>query len=241
MPSRDGRNHICLLVSSDTLRAAFRFVSTKETEVTGKRAATWTPGMADEETIRIYDDKAGDYAKRFVTDAPSGSLSKFMSLLPAGANVLDWGCGPAASSFHLKAAGYNPDPVDASPEMVAIANDRFGLSARVGTFDDPVPEGRYQGVWANFSLLHAPRHDLPSHLTKLNKALLGEGVFHIGMKRGKGESRDRFGRFYTYYETTELAGLLEDAGFEITHQTEGEEAGMAGSVDPFVLILSRKI
>ena len=91
------------------------------------------------------------------SDAALGALRIVMSLLPAGANVLDWGCGPAASSFHLKAAGFNPDPVDASPEMVAIANDRFGLSARVGTFDDPVPEGRYQGVWANFSLLHAPR------------------------------------------------------------------------------------
>jgi len=196
--------------------------------------------MADSETIRIYDEKAGDYAARFVRSSPSGSLLKFMALLPEGAEVLDWGCGPAAASAHMRDAGFKPDPVDASPEMVAIAKEKFGLVARCATFDSPLPEARYHGAWVNFSLLHARRADLPAHLAQLHKSLVSGGVLHLGMKRGSGEHRDRFGRFYTYYETEELTGLLKAAGFAVTHVHEGEEAGLAGTVDPFVLLLSKK-
>jgi SAM-dependent methyltransferase len=196
--------------------------------------------MVDEETIRTYDARAGDYAKRFAGDEPSGSLKSFMTLVKQGGHVLDWGCGPAAASFHLQEAGFTPDPIDASPEMVALANERFGLKARLGTFDESLPEENYDGAWANFSLLHAPRSDLPKHLAQLHKALLPKGILHIGMKRGAGESRDKFGRFYTFYETTELTGHLEKAGFEIINIHEGEEAGLAGTVDPFVVILSLK-
>ncbi|MEP3275861.1 MAG: class I SAM-dependent methyltransferase [Stappiaceae bacterium] len=197
--------------------------------------------MADEETIRIYDAKADDYVKRFVRKEPSNSLKRFMALLPPGARVLDWGCGPATSSHHLKEAGFVPDPVDASPEMVALACENFGLQVRLGTFDDPLPGRTYHGVWANFSLLHASRDDLPKHLQQLHTALLPEGVLHLGMKRGTGENRDRFGRFYTYYETDELTDLLEKVGFGIVQRHEGEEAGLAGTVDPFVVILSKKV
>lgn len=196
--------------------------------------------MTDEETIRIYDAKAGDYASRFTVEEPSESLRNFMALLPKGGRVLDWGCGPATSSHHLRKAGFAPDPLDASAEMVAMARERYGLDARLGTFDSPLPQQNYHGVWANFSLLHTSRDDLPNHLQSLNDALLPDAVFHIGMKRGKGESRDRFGRFYTFYETAELTGLLEAAGFEVLAITEGEEAGLAGSIEPFVIVLSRK-
>ncbi|MBO6512058.1 MAG: class I SAM-dependent methyltransferase [Roseibium sp.] len=196
--------------------------------------------MADEETIRVYDTKATDYAKRFSRDEPSGSLKGFMSCLPPGAAVLDWGCGPGMASSHLRDAGFLPDPVDASPEMVALAREHQGLPARLGTFDDPLEKAAYQGVWANFSLLHAERTDFPGHLANLHDCLQPQGILHLGMKRGSGANRDKFGRYYTFYETEELATLLQAAGFEILKVHEGEEAGLAGTVDPFVLMLSRK-
>jgi SAM-dependent methyltransferase len=198
------------------------------------------PYMTDEQTIQIYNAKAGEYAARFSGSEPSGSLKKFMSHLPEGARVLDWGCGPAMSSHHLKEAGFEPDPVDASAEMVAIARKQYGLNARQGAFDDPLMPETYHGVWANFSLLHAQREDLPKHLRNAHKALLPDGIFHIGMKRGTGEKRDKFGRQYTYVETGELTRLLQDTGFAILKIHEGEEAGLAGTVDPFVLVLARK-
>lgn len=196
--------------------------------------------MTDETTIRIYDAKAEDYARTFAGDEPARALKIFMSHLPPNARVLDWGCGPGMASWHMKAAGFDPDPVDASAEMVAVAGRKYGVQARKATFADLREQGVYDGVWANFSLLHAPRADLPGHLQAARTALRPEGILHIGMKRGRGETRDRFGRKYTYVTTVELSTLLEGIGFEILKTHEGEEAGLAGTIDPFVLILARR-
>ncbi len=196
--------------------------------------------MTDETTIKVYDTKAAEYADNFALTEPSGSLKTFMSHLPLGGRVLDWGCGPGMFSYHMKAAGFDPDPVDASAEMVALAREKYGLAARQGTFADPLNPESYHGIWANFSLLHAPRADLPGYIAVAHTALRPEGILHIGMKRGRGEHRDKFGRHYTYVETEELIALLEAVGFEILKTHEGQEAGLAGTVDPFVLVLGIK-
>ncbi|WP_420410982.1 class I SAM-dependent methyltransferase [Roseibium sp.] len=196
--------------------------------------------MTDETTIKVYDTKAAEYAGNFDQKEPSGSLKTFMSHLPPGGRVLDWGCGPGMFSYHLKVAGYDPDPVDASAEMVALAREKYGIDARQGTFADPLDLESYHGIWANFSLLHAPRADLPGHIATAHAALRPDGILHIGMKRGTGEKRDKFGRQYTYVETEDLTGILESTGFEILKTHEGAEAGLAGTVDPFVLVLGCK-
>jgi SAM-dependent methyltransferase len=196
--------------------------------------------MIDRETISVYDDRAGEYAKLLNKQAPDAQLVAFMRLLPGGAQVLDLGCGPATTSAHLRDAFFRPDPVDASAGMVMLANETFDINARVMTFDEIDMDGAYDGVWANFSLLHAPRTDLGRHLAAIAKALLPARIFSIGMKTGVVEARDRIGRMYTYATIPELSGLLVDAGFSILAVDEGEGVGLAGHVDPWVVIRARK-
>jgi hypothetical protein len=136
----------------------------------------------------------------------------------------------------MRAAGLVPDPVDASPAMVALANDRHAIGARLATFDEIAGEASYHGVWANFSLLHAPRADLPRHFAALHRVLVPGGLLHVGMKTGTGEARDRIDRFYTFVGRAELAGLLEAAGFTVIEVEEGEERGLAGTLDPYILM-----
>lgn len=194
---------------------------------------------ADPRTLAAYEAHARDYEDRFRRDRPDRHLRAFIALLPAGARVLDLGCGPGTGSVLLRAAGMLPDPVDASPAMVALANDHHGLGARLATFDDLDAVAAYDGVWANFSLLHAPRADLPRHLAAIHRALRPGGLFHIGMKTGTGEARDRLGRFYSFAGVAELRALLSDTGFAILAETEGQERGLAGTLDPFVIVLAR--
>jgi SAM-dependent methyltransferase len=149
--------------------------------------------------------------------------------------VLDLGCGPANASAFMREAGLVPDPVDASAGMVRLANERYGIGARLATFDDIGGVAEYDGVWANFSLLHAARGDLPRYIAALHRALKPGGIFHIGMKTGTGEARDGIDRLYTYVGRDELTGLLTDAGFTVTDTTEGTEVGLAGTNDPFII------
>ena len=94
----------------------------------------------------------------------------------------------------------------------------------------------YDGIYANFSLLHVPRADGIRHIHICHKALHTGGVLHLGMKTGFGARRDPLGRFYTYYTVEELRTILSDAGFTLRSIIEGSESGLAGPVEPFVLI-----
>jgi SAM-dependent methyltransferase len=190
----------------------------------------------DPHTIAAYDERAVDYADRFAEAEPDLHLAAFMAALPEGGRVLDLGCGPGTASAFLRAAGFIPDPVDASAAMVAIANARHDIGARLGVFEEIDAVGAYDGVWANFSLLHAARADLPRHLEALRRALKPGGILHIGMKTGSGEGRDRLGRFYTYVTVPELTELLKDAGFGVIATHEGSEVGLAGTDDPYVIV-----
>jgi len=196
--------------------------------------------MPDAKTIATYDAKARDYAKLVSTDAPDASLLDFINALPAGGTVLDLGCGPATASAHMRAAGLAPDPVDASPGMVALANETHDIGARLGVFDDIDGVAAYDGVWANFSLLHAPRDDLPRHMAALARALKPGGLLHIGMKTGDGSKRDAMDRLYTFVAQDELTKLVTDAGLSVTWTKTGKERGMAGTMDPYILMRARK-
>lgn len=196
--------------------------------------------MPDARTIAFYDTAAERYATLTDRGTPGALLKSFMALLPAHARVLDLGCGPARASVHLRDAGFHPDPVDASQGMVTLANNAHDIDARLLTFDELDAVAAYDGVWANFSLLHAPAADLPGHLRAIATALRPRGVFHIAMKVGEGEARDKIDRKYTYVTPAGLQNMLQDAGFTVLAIDEGREVGCAGTDDPYVAMRARK-
>lgn len=194
----------------------------------------------DRATLALYDEKAADYADRFRKLEATPRLSAFIAQLPPGARVLDLGCGPGTAAAAMQAAGLEVDALDASAGMIALARERFGLDARLGTFDEVEPDATYDGIWANFSLLHAPRAAMPGHLARLYQALAPGGLFHIGLKLGEGEERDSLGRFYTYYTEAELLALLIGTGFTPISQDTGRDEGFAGTQSDWIVVWSRK-
>lgn len=191
---------------------------------------------ADAETLRVYAEQAERYAQTFDTDRKDPWLDSFLAALPAGAHVLELGCGPGRIAAMMLSAGLRVDAVDAAPEMVALAARLHGVSARVARFDQIDGVAVYDGIWANFSLLHAPKSEMPAHLARLKTALVPGGRFHLGLKTGTGEKRDDLGRFYAFYEEAELRGLLAAAGFTVQQVDHGASAGLAGTVDPWLIV-----
>ena len=186
--------------------------------------------MSDPTTIGVYDSRAADYAAS--TDERKGAdprLAAFIAACPEGGRVLDLGCGPGAPAAEMARAGLRVDALDASATMVEMASRRAGINARQASFDDIEGCAVYDGIWANFSLLHAPRAALPRHLSALHQALKPGGVFFIAMKLGEGSARDRLGRLYTYVTAEELEQLLSDAGFGVTDRVFGSGTGLDGS------------
>lgn len=184
----------------------------------------------DDETLAIYAAKADEYAQ--LTDEDNREdpiLTAFIMAIPSGGHVLDLGCGPGTSAAAMARAGLRVTAFDPVPEMVALAASHENVTAQRAGFDDLTGEDLYDGIWANFSLLHASRQDMPHHLARIAKALKPGGRFHIGVKTGTGSKRDRLGRFYTYYTEAELTGLLHAAGLDVFDRAEGSGSGLDGT------------
>lgn len=191
--------------------------------------------MSDRETISIYDAQAQRYAE--LTDESNKAdqgMTDFIEAMPKGGRVLDLGCGPGASAVIMAQAGLVVDATDASAEMIRLAEEHPGVSARQAEFDDLDAVGVYDGIWANFSLLHATRGAFPVHLEAIKKALKPGGVFVIAMKLGQGEGPDRLGRFYSYYSEDELKSYLQQAGLTVTGRWTGSGTGLDGSVSDWI-------
>jgi SAM-dependent methyltransferase len=193
--------------------------------------------VSDARTVALYDAEAAAYAARFDT-APRPALAAFVGVVPAGGRVLDLGCGPGRSAAAMIAAGLRVDAWDAAPGMVTEAR-RIGVEAQQAEFADLSAVDAYDGVWANFSLLHAPRREMPGLLRAIATALVTGGYLHLGLKVGTGEGRDALGRFYTYYGEDEIAALLRGAGLAIVSRRVGRDTGFDGTEAAWITLLAR--
>jgi len=194
---------------------------------------------ADPETIALYDARASDYANS-VSQPDNPRLDAFLDALPSGASVLDLGCGPGNAAAHMADRGFAAHAIDASAAMIDLASARPGVIARHASFDDLTEIAAYDAIWASFSLLHAPRRDMPRYLAALHLALRKAGHLMIGLKTGKGAARDSLGRLYTYYTRDEIVDLLTAAGFDMYSEESGEEAGLDGVVAPWIILMARR-
>lgn len=192
--------------------------------------------MSDPETIRVYAAKAQDYADLTAKDADNPHLLRFIADLPARAQVLDLGCGPGLMALRMAQAGHHVTALDAVAEMIALVPAHPNIHPVHGDFDTPLSATHYDGIWASFSLLHAPRDALPRHLAALHAALKPSGLFHIGMKLGSNTARDAIGRRYTYVSEAELTALLADAGFCITASETGRDMGLDGTYADWIVL-----
>jgi SAM-dependent methyltransferase len=190
--------------------------------------------MSGEETIRVYDARAEEYTQANSKLFELAELESFAATLPPGGLVLDLGCGPGQYAAWMARMGFEVHALDASAEMVARAGAHEGVIAFQARFDALEGLAYYDGIWANFSLLHLPRAELPAQLARIRRALKPGGTFHIGMKLGEGEGPDKIGRFYAYYGEDELARLLVAAGFAVTARRRGSGPGLDGSHSDFV-------
>ena len=194
--------------------------------------------MADKQTVTIYNQNIATY-KKMVNKLPDiKPLNAFIDALQAGAYVLDWGSGPGYLAAEMRARGLRPLCVDASSKMVEAARNDYQLNAKQAEFSQLNESQIYDGIWANFSLLHVERAAFSSYISAAATALVPSGVFYVSVKLGKGQERDELGRFYSYFGQDELQVILVQSGFEIVDKFTGKSRGMAGKLEEWVGLLA---
>jgi SAM-dependent methyltransferase len=193
--------------------------------------------VSDPRTISVYDRQSDEYTAMVEREAlRDPMIARFIAACPPGGRVLDLGCGPGHYARRMAEAGLVVEALDASTAMLERASRIPGVAARLGRFENLDARDCYDGIWAYFSLLHAPRSDFPKHLDRISAALKPGGVFFLGMKRGTGSDRDRLDRFYEYFERDELEAHLVSAGLEPVAHWTGKAAGLSGHPQGWIVI-----
>ena len=196
---------------------------------------------ADQKTLDVYDKYISDYQKLISKELKDANLDIFMKMIERDGKVLDLGCGTGTASRELLKNGFAPFPIDASLEMIKVAEALLEIKPRQISFDEIDEHDFYDAIWANFSLLHVKKNKLSNILKLLFSALREEGILFFSLKRGIGESRDKFGRFYSYYEKSELEKILEKASFRTKNYSEGASIGLAGKKENWMGFFCEKI
>ena len=195
--------------------------------------------MIDPATFEFYQTSAPRYALSTAL-APSRHLDPFLDRLTRGAEMLELGCGTGTDSARIVQRGFRLDATDGVPAMVANANERHGLNARLMRFDELSAEHRYDAVWAHACLLHCPRAELPGVLMRIHRALRPGGWHFANFKLGDGEGRDLLGRLHNFPSADWLRAAYDTAGFSIIDDEVYPGKGADGTQRDWIALTVRK-
>jgi SAM-dependent methyltransferase len=109
----------------------------------------------DPETIRLYDANKSDDIHPIL----AAFIAALPATLPDNSHVLDFGCGPGFDAALIAKTGAHVDAMDASTEMVVLANKQHGVTAWQASFDDLDATDKYHAILASFSLLQTAGFD----------------------------------------------------------------------------------
>ena len=193
----------------------------------------------DEATLRFYRENAPAYAGREI--AKHERLTRFLALLPAGATILELGCGAGADSARMLAGGFDVRASDGSPEMAEEASRRLGRPVETLLFHALDKVEAYDGVWANACLLHVPRPELADVLALIWRALKPGGYFYASFKAGEADGRDTLNRYYNYPSPDWLQANYSSAGNWSSLSIEtGEVRGFDNEWAAMLFVVARK-
>lgn len=162
-------------------------------------------------TLTYYNTNA----HRFTSDTLDVEFStiqdSFLTQLPAGALILDFGCGSGRDSRYFLQKGYRVEACDGSEEMVKAATRNAGIPVKKMLFSELNEENRYDGLFACASILHVPSKDLPDIFTRMKKAVKKGGILYVSFKYGTFEGI-RNGRYFTDLTEESLHAILDRVG-----------------------------
>ncbi len=199
-------------------------------------------------TVRAYDASAADYraATAEVPASVRAAIDRFLGLVRPGARVLEIGSGSGRDARALEEGGVSVRRTDITPAFVHLlrdgGHDADVVDPLVDDLSDPAAPGTpYAAVWADASLLHVDRGDLPRVLSRLADATEPDGVLFLGLKEGDGEDWSLHGnvtapRFFTFWREEPLRSALEGAGWRVT--AVERDTGAHG--EPWLQVIARR-
>jgi SAM-dependent methyltransferase len=134
-------------------------------------------------------------------------------------SILDFGCGPGRDLKAFTALGHRAVGLEGTAIFAEMARRDSGCEVCHQDFLAlDLPQGAFDGIFANASLFHVPTQELPRVLEELRDALKPQGVLFSSNPRGNGEEGWDGERYGVHHDLDGWRGYLSGAGFtELEH------------------------
>ena len=172
-------------------------------------------------TLEHYNSRPEAFRDGTADHDVSQNIAALLQAIEVAApfDILDVGCGPGRDLAAFKARGHRPVGLDGSAPFVAMARAACGVEVWQQDFLAlDLPPARFDGVFANASLFHVQKSELPRVLRQLHATLKPRGVLFTSNPRGDNEEGWNRGRFGAYHDLAAWRAYATGAGFtEIDH------------------------
>jgi len=155
----------------------------------------------------------------------------FVSFLNDNKTILDVGCGAGVKSKYLTGKGLNVTGIDFSEKLIEIAKrEVLGAQFHVMDMKDVSNLGiKFDGIFAQASLLHIPKKEIAGVLTGLLSCLISGGYLYAAVKGTRPDGKDeevlkendygyQYERFFSYFTMDELKKHFFDLGLSIVYE-----------------------
>ncbi len=164
--------------------------------------------MADS-TDGYYEANAESYFAATAFIDMSDSLGRFARRVRPGGRIADLGCGSGRDLRWFREQGFQAEGIDASAALCRLAEAHAGAPVGHVRIEDWRPRVRFDGIWANASLLHLGMEAIEAFFGRLSSLLAPGGAAFFAFKSGIAAGRDRDGRLFTGFEKADLGRVLD--------------------------------
>lgn len=194
-------------------------------------------------TLDHYQQHAHDFAEGTLDHDVSQNITALLQEIEGKPpfTILDFGCGPGRDLKKFTELGHVAIGLDGAAAFIPIAHAYSGCEVWHQNFLElDLPAGRFDGIFANASLFHVPRPELPRVLLQLHAALKPRGVLFSSNPRGNNQDGVHRGRYGAFYDLETWRQYLEAAGFtELSHYYR--PAGKPFEEQPWLASVWRKV
>ncbi len=175
------------------------------------------PKSLSRHTLASYDAVAEDFwegTRDHDVSQNIEALLRHIEGLPPF-TVLDLGCGPGRDLVAFTKRGHVAVGLEGSSRFITMAREHSGCEVWQQDFIAlDLPDGHFDGVFANAALFHVPSGELPRVLLELRATLKPGGVLFSSNPHGRDEEGWNRGRYGVYHAPDTWNRYVSAAGFE---------------------------
>jgi SAM-dependent methyltransferase len=195
-----------------------------------------------ERTIGHYEAQAKSFRDGTWDHDVSQNIAALLDnvLGDAPFELLDFGCGPGRDLKTFSDLGHHVIGLDGAPSFVAMARELSGCEVWQQDFLSlDLPEGKFDGIFANAVLFHVPNDALSRVLKDLHVSLKRDGILFTSNPRGQNEEGWHGERYGNYCNLEHWQRVMGAAAFsEITHYYRPD--GLPRAQQPWLASVWRK-